>query len=335
MLLLYYLSIQKVKTGFIRHFPSHILGRRNELDLGWNSYYPAGGKDSVYYLANSVAVNQLLAIDLHSFDTSSHLIAVPLKNKLVWPALRITAAPPYIYYHENNTGFTAFSLLSSTALENEGRSTTHFDLAAPVSPSSLIIRNYDTSLSQNILSKLNLATGKTTKQLILQKQIDGSFCTDGMLSYDPASASGLYMYYYRNQVTVFDSTLTPILNVKTIDTVSKAQIKVSTFQKQGQLKAVLSAPPLRINASASINEGHIFVHSLRKADNESADSFEESSVIDVYSAINSRYLFSFYLPSHHGKKLRQFAVQNGIILILYEHHLLSFQLDFSGVKNVN
>lgn len=334
MFLLYKFSTQKAKTGFIRHFPSHILGKRNEIDLRWNSYYLAGSKDSIY-LANSVAVNHLLAVDLHSLDTSSHIIAIPENSKLVWPALRITASPPYVYYHENNTAFTGYSLLSSNLMNREVKSSVPFDLATQVSPTSLIIRNYDTLLSHNVLSKLDLNSNKITKKLVLKKQIDGSFCTDGMLSYDPASASGLYMYYYRNQVTVFDSALTVALNLKTVDTVSRAQIKVSIFQKQGQLKALLSAPPLRINASATINQGYIFIHSLRKADNESTDSFEKSSVIDVYSASNSRYLFSFYIPSHHGKKLRQFAVQNGVILILYEHHILSFELDFSGLKNMN
>ncbi len=69
----------------------------------------------------------------------------------------------------------------------------------------------------------------------------------------------------------------------------------------------MSSPPLVVNKSAVVDDGHLFVHSNLMANNEASKAFDEASVIDVYSLTDGAYKFSFYIPDYQSHKASSFT----------------------------
>ncbi|MCG1037959.1 hypothetical protein KI686_16295, partial [Polaribacter sp. DS7-9] len=67
---------------------------------------------------------------------------------------------------------------------------------------------------------------------ILEKQIDGLFCTDGMLHYNRKRHQLIYLYYYRNQYILMDTLLNIVHKGNTIDTNRVAKINPVKIQSQ-------------------------------------------------------------------------------------------------------
>ena len=63
------------------------------------------------------------------------------------------------------------------------------------------------------------------------------------------------------------------------------------------------------------------------AKNEDEKKFENSSVIDTYNLRDGQYQFSFYLPKHNEKKMREFKVSGDMLIALYDHYVLKYQFD--------
>src|SRR5690606_29648613 len=100
---------------------------------------------------------------------------------------------------------------------------------------------------------------------ILEKQIDGSFCVDGDLLYNPNTNSLVYVYRYRNQFMHLDTTLNTLFKGYTIDTISKVKIKVSEAKTANGIKFILSSPPLIVNKKSYASGNYLFIHSNIKS----------------------------------------------------------------------
>ncbi|HWW42276.1 hypothetical protein [Pedobacter sp.] len=161
---------------------------------------------------------------------------------------------------------------------------------------------------------------------LLQKQIDGLFCTDGQLIKVPNSNKIFYTYFYRNQFICADTNLNLLYRGKTIDTNTFAKIKIAKITSANQL--TLASPPVTVNNQTTANEKYLFIHSGLKADNETANMHEEGAAIDVYNVSDGKYKLSFYLPDFNGKKLTDFRVYGQSLYALYDHYLYKYQLNF-------
>ena len=124
-----------------------------------------------------------------------------------------------------------------------------------------------------------------------------------------------------------DTNLNILYKRKTIDTISKAQIKIDTVLSGELLTATFKAPPLVVNKFSCLSGNYFFVNSGLSSSNEDESKFNQSSVIDMYSSENGDYRYSFYLPNYSGKKLSDFKIHNKRIVAINSHYLLIYYLN--------
>src|SRR5690606_38285392 len=149
--------------------------------------------------------------------------------------------------------------------------------------------------------------------------------TDGTMLYNEPMGLLIYVYRYRNEYLLVDTLLKKVASLHTIDTITRAQIKVSDFANGAKRK--LSAPPLVVNKRAATFQNLLLVQSSLVARNESQDVHKQSSVIDVYSLPKGHYQFSFYIFHFAGKEqLRQFAVFGNKLVALFDNHIQFYTL---------
>ncbi|UPT69973.1 MAG: hypothetical protein M0D53_12635 [Flavobacterium sp. JAD_PAG50586_2] len=165
---------------------------------------------------------------------------------------------------------------------------------------------------------------------LLQKQIDGRFDTDGVLSYDGYTNQLVYIYYYRNQYIVADSKLNLIHRGNTIDTTTRAKIKVAFIKDRNEKK--FSAPPMTVNKNAYAYKGLLFVNSALMGRYESEKMWKQASIVDVYDYKNRRYIVSFYVYNIDGERLADFAVQGNNFYGIVGTHLVSYKMSNLVIK---
>jgi hypothetical protein len=232
---------------------------------------------------------------------------------------------PDISLIEGITPRVIFGKLMKPLHQEEAFPDIHFSKGIPVCNSSIIVRSFDPIIKQNIFYKIQTSIGRiSNKTYLLEKQVDGFFCTDGILLKPEKSNQIIYVYYYRNEFLCLDTSLNLFYKGKTIDTNSVAKIKVAKITSLNL--ETLSVPPLLVNEMACVSESHLFIRSNLCADNEDRKLFVTNSVIDIYSIKNGHYEFSFYLPDYKEMKVRNFFVHGNNLIALYGHYLACFQL---------
>ena len=160
---------------------------------------------------------------------------------------------------------------------------------------------------------------------VLEKQLDGKFCTDGMLLFDNYNSSLLYMYYYRNQFIVLDTNLHILAKYKTIDTTNKVSITLDTIYSENRV--TFSSPPGIVNKRATLSNKLLFINSALKASNEDEQLNNQDNDIDIYRLDNGNYAFSFTLPAFRKQKLSSMIVSGNMLFGIYDSYLISFELN--------
>jgi hypothetical protein len=313
-------------NGFIRLFPPHRVTPVKILDLHYNSYYIAGGSGRDIYLGNYTAPAHVLVVNYALTDTQHLQLTIDDRNTLVLNSSMLTIDSPDIYMLEGRTPEMLSGTLPSGLLHRLPDSI-HFISSQPLSPTSFVIRVFSDRLQQNILAKqVSGISGVRPAPEVLERQLDGYFCTDGMLQYERDAGRLVYTYFYRNQFICLDTNLKVLNRYHTIDTISHVQIAVSDLPSEGI--TTISAPPLTVNLKSCIASDRLYINSGLLANNENKKEFDRWSVIDVYSLTNGKYEFSFYLPDYRGKKMKNFRVFDHTLVALYDHYLYGFRLNF-------
>jgi hypothetical protein len=314
------------QNGFIRLIPPHLVSPVAQLDLTFNSYYIAGCDKNRVFLGNQTSPRHLLSSTFDGRDTASLDFVFPPMGILLLRAPITFINYPNIYVIDGSLPLFLQGTLPENKLSPEALTHRRFTLSIPLSSASLIVRCYDTVQKQNVLAKEALVPGASVRQVgILQKQVDGIFCTDGMFSYNDSLNKIIYIYYYRNEFICMDSELRISYHAKTIDTNSVAKIKVADIASEKM--TMLSSPSLLINKKCCISGNRLFVCSGLCSTNESTVSFDRSSVVDVYSVGEGKYRYSFYIPDFAGKKIKDFRVHDSTIIALYDHYLVTYRLN--------
>lgn len=309
-------------NSFIRLLPSHIVLPGNIIDLKSSRWYFAGITGDSIYLGNSFTPDKITGLDSNLKQLMEIKWNFPNGSRFYNGSFNLVDNMS-IYTLDGNQP----KLYSGEKLDNELKpikSPPYFTQGISIDKNVFIFRVVING--QNRLVKYANSTTTKMPPNILEKQIDGIFCTDGNLVRIPHTTNFIYVYYYRNQFLYADSNLKVLYKGKTIDTNTHAKIKVSTIKSQNQ--TTLSAPPVYVNKQSAANEKYLFIHSGLKADNEMAETLDGLSVIDVYELKNGKYKFSFYLPNFNGKKLTDFRVYGQSLYALYDHYLNKYQLNF-------
>src|SRR5260221_33133 len=321
-------------NSFLRLFPSHPVLEGNSLDLRVNSYYLAGGTAHHIYLGNYSSPLHVLILNTTLTDSQHVKLNVKgIMDQKFW-SVRVKVDSPNFYVTDGAAPRIYKGNVCDWNADRFQYDQEYFLDIEPMNSNSFAIKSLNKNTEESMLGKIaSDSPHYQFKPSLLQKQIDGFFCTDGMMHYDKELDRLVYLYRYRNQYMVMDSSLNLVFRGKTIDTISRAKITVATVGSNGS--RTMASPPLMVNKRSATFENWLFVNSNLLARNDHPKAFDEGSVIDVYHLINSKYEFSFYLFHYNGKeRMRDFGVWGDRLIALFGTHIQEYDLTPNYFSNI-
>jgi len=314
----FYFTRETRNGGFTRKVVIDALTDSLVTSLPFNSYYLAGAVGDTVFLGNDTAPTHLLLV------TDSILVTRTIQAPDPLPRVtRILVDSPFVYMQDLERYSIHSGLLTSLKISRSLQSE-FFSETISLSPVSIVQRRLSDKSPEYVLTKLT-NEGQAFKYSLLEKQIDGLFCTDGMLRYDKVSRKLIYVYFYRNQFICTDTSLNLLFRHHTIDTVTKANIEVAKIASDDAV--ILSSPPFIVNRRSAIFDNRLYINSNILSDLEDQRNLDNNCVIDVYDLAESgSYLYSFYLPDFLGHKMKYFMIYQDQLLSIHDHYLIRYRL---------
>lgn len=313
------------RNNFTRRFPHHPITKINELDLKHPSFYIAGIEKNKVYLGNYEAPLHVIVIDMWLQTKKSYVIRLS-KSNLPFRSVQVRVQPPYFYLMDGTVPCIFRGNLTDWKAGLWMYDKVYFVKGEPINKESFAIRSVSSKNHENVLGTITIndvIKVRLAPQL-LEKQIDGVFDTDGNLIYNEQLKKVLYTYYYRNEYLVCDDSLNLVHRGHTIDTISRAQIKVTTIHSKNQSK--LSAPPIIVNKRTATFGNYLFVQAGLMGRYETEEMWDKSSIIDVYDFLKKTYLFSFYVPNLLNQKMTDFRVVEDVFVALYDYSIVTYKI---------
>ncbi|MFD2909807.1 MauE/DoxX family redox-associated membrane protein [Flavobacterium ardleyense] len=310
---------------FIRHYPHHPIELAGQMDLQYNSYYLAGFQEGKIYLGNVTAPLSVKVIDIHTYQQENYIINLPTSN-LRFHSLKLLVAGPYFYFYDGTTSVVFRGSITNWKASQWLYNVAYFTHMIPIDSSTIAIKALSNSTNENVLGLINKkdSVNVSLYPKILEKQVDGVFDTDGIMTFNSANKQLVYTYFYRNEFIVISPSFKSHLNYKTIDQTEIAQVKTVTLKKKN--RKVLAAQPLTVNKNSTCSRDYVLIQSGIIGNYEPKDTWNTSSTIDVYSLLNGSYQFSFYIPHQKGKALRNFSISDSKIIAINGQYLTVYQL---------
>ena len=312
------------KNGFTRIFKD-IIRPAGELRLDYAGFYIAGVSTRHIYLGDYLRPTHLLILNQELSDMQHVKLKVPASIRFAWKLAKLFVDSPVIRLAEGITPCILEGSLPRSDLHESKYPDLYFTVALPISSLSLLVKCNDRNSGQDILVKeTNENKYFHAAKNILEKQIDGIFCVDGLMLAEAGSNRIFYVYFYRNQFICLDTNLNILYKKNTIDTNTTAKITVSSFRNN--TASTFSSPPFTVNKYACLSKDWILIKSDLQADNEDKEKFARASVIDLYSARDGIYQFSFYLPDSDSEKAKSFSLSGDLLIALYDHAICTYHL---------
>jgi len=307
-------STMQYHNNFTRRFIPLSATKDKAYDLKFNSYYFAGAWKEKIYLGNHTAPLTVTVLDTALKTKTAFRVLLDRKD-LPFRSVKVSIAPPYFFVTDGTVPCIYRGNISDWKARFRMQTPATFSLAQPLDSLHVALRAHLAG-GQSIMALADIAgTGRITfNKELLQKQKDGVFDTDGSLSFDEENKMLVYVYRYRNQFIAADNKLKVLSRGNTIDTVSKAILKMADIESSGSRK--FAAPPLIVNHTSAAKGGHLFVHASLPGQYESLSMWKTASIIDVYNTTGNRYQGSFYIYNEKGGKMKSFTV--------YGQHLFAF-----------
>jgi uncharacterized membrane protein YhaH (DUF805 family) len=327
MTLLFFLSEDIIhhRNNFIRRFPQHPITLSNELDLKFNSYYIAGVSKTKVYLGNRTSPLLMTVLDSSLQKQKFYKIELP-KSSLNFHSFQIHVKDPYFYITDGTSPYILRGNVSDWKAKIWNIGASYFNAFALIDNATFAIRALSSVSNENVLGTVKIAKKPRVKLAsnILVKQIDGVFDTDGMLLYNAQINKLVYTYYYRNEFMIIDTSLITHYVSHTIDTTSKAKIKVTFIKSKQQTK--LSSPRLIINKKTTSYGHYLFINSGLMGKYEPREMWEVASIIDVYDLRAKSYAFSFYIDDKRDDKLKELLLNGNDLICLTGHYISKYML---------
>ncbi|MBG6063160.1 putative membrane protein YphA (DoxX/SURF4 family) [Flavobacterium sp. CG_9.1] len=325
-------DIMHHRNNFVRRFPGDAT-KVGEIDLDFNSYYFAGAGEGKIYLGNFTAPLLVTTMDKSLLKKNEFKIH-PNRTDFKFQSVQVRILPPNFYLVDGTVPVIFKGKIAdwNANLQWNGAITfSHYQL---IDSLNLVFRSNYNIKGESILGTLYFGSSPKTNfnANLLQKQIDGIFDVDGYLHFDKALNRLVYIYLYRNQFIVADQALNINYRGKTIDTISKSQIKVVDVTSRKERK--LAAPPLLVNKSSAVSNNLLFVNSALIGQYEPLEMWEEASIIDVYNLNTNTYVGSFYIYDYDDEKLKNFFVLDDNFYGFIGSHLVQYKLN-KGLLSTN
>lgn len=307
--------------SFIRLFPPHPISEvKAKISLAKGQFQFAGITKNYIYLHKKGNPLELLQLNYNLSKTATIILKTPKKYQLNLSRTEIAINDLGVFLTDGTKpillkGNTRNWKLKAVDLKNN-----YFNSAEIIDSSHLAITKLIPQKGR-LLGVLNTNTLTThLNPLALEKQVDGFFCTDGYMHYNPELQKLIYSYYYRNEYVIMNKDLGITAKYRTIDTTTTAKIKLRAVEKSNQ-RSLVTFPPI-VNRRSFSQGRWLFNQSKTRAKNESQVRFKNGSVIDVYDVKAGTYIFSFYIPHIQGQALKDYRVKNNQFLILYPNQLV-------------
>lgn len=325
-ILLFFLPQKKVAldNGFNRNFISSPLSNEKSLDLKYNSYYLAGINQNEIYLGNFHVQDFLLKTDYFLNDTQRIDLDIPFHSSDENKRFKTLVDSSSVFIYENQTPAIMLGTFPSLDYLQPNLEGHWFSTAIPLGVSSMVVSSYDTAYKQTVIRNISYDHLDNSPTYLLERQVDGVFCVDGILLYNKDLKQILYVYFYRNQFVGLNSAMNVLYKGNTIDTLSNPDIQVTTIKSEHR-RTLINQPTI-VNKRAATYDNLLFIQSGLKADNEAVEDFKNNDVIDLYLLDDQSYLASFYIPKFKKERMHQFKVIEGKIVLIYGHYLVTYDL---------
>ncbi|ACU04216.1 hypothetical protein [Pedobacter heparinus] len=320
----YALKQRAATYNFKRNLLGVVKGHK-AIDIKYNSYYIAGEAGSSVYLASGTAIGHLLKVGPLLKDTVSinlELNRQEVKVKGSYKAY-VDSSSFYLYNGlersilKGSTGIWKASVYAVKA--------PYFAQLQPLGTQTMVFRFIDTDTRANSLRKVNVRGESKSNTGIFEKQVDGLFCTDGMLRYNRQLHMLTYVYHYRNEILLIDTNLNLVKKIKTIDPIDSARFKVD--QLRSEKSFTFASPSLMVNANCSNQGRYLFVQSKLMGKGEDLTLFRKSAAIDVYDLEKQVYCYSFYLPKYKEVPISSFKVLGNSLYAVAGQYLTRYALE--------
>ena len=245
--------------GFERKVITDRISLADAISLKKKAYYFAGHDEDTIYLGNYKAPTELIKITLPTLHTIYINIQLE-KEDSIQPhkSYTVDVQPPYFYFMEGTVPFLKRGELNNWQPKRFMYDSTYFVSAVPMGKKRMALksisrktREYALALEQDNDPNIEL------RYDILEKQIDGVFCTDGQMLFNKELSKLIYIYYYRNQFMVMDTKVKLQYRSNTIDTVSQVQIK--PVKTQDGVIRKLASPQFLVNRNAATNDQYLYI----------------------------------------------------------------------------
>lgn len=307
-------QIIKKENNFIRRFGQYPIRDEKAFDLGVNSYYFAGMAGGQIYLGNVTAPLVLTRIDTSL--TTKKTVKIKLDDaRHPFRFIQAQVKPPHFYLYDGTVPVIYRGLLGDSLAHTISIEDCYFSQLQVIDSIRFAFRAQSSQTKSWALGTLDLERDPKVRlnHQLLEKQVDGMFDTDGQLLRDEENGELIYIYTYRNQFLVMDRELTQLRELHTIDTTSRAQVKVSSLS-DGRHK--MDAPPLQVNKTSAVHGQVLFNVSMLMGKFESREQWKRAVVVDMYRTAVQEYLGSFYIY-HRGKNrmARMFATDRHLFVL--------------------
>lgn len=321
----YYFKLEKISYNFERKisYNTHKMWR---FDLKYYSYYMAGFAQGNIYLGNTSATRYLLRMDTLLKDTQSLVLKID-PARLKTPGQYRIALDSLDFHLFNGAARDIYKgKVGVWQAKPDDIFTPYFLECIPINESSKVFRYVSSQTKNNSLRKESRHAGIVENDKILEKQVDGIFCTSGMLDYNRQLNLLTYVYTFRNEILLIDTNLNLIRKLKTIDPVDSAKFIVSKI-KSNQT-SVLTSPSVTVNARSATWNKYLFIQSKLMGKKEDESMFNRAAVIDVYDLEKGMYVYSFYLPNKKEELITQFKVIDGYFYTIAGHYIDRYKIKF-------
>jgi len=313
---------KRQRYEFHRTIDSDVLHRDTVIPLDRTGYYIAGVTKQHRWVAHPSFPQRIFSIRGNMLDT---LYIQGLPNDVSTAEIYIDS--PYVYIADVIHYDVYRTAISPLQVNKKVISQSFFAETVPVGSNALVQRTIDSQDYAYILEKKSsIDILNRSSHSLLEKQVDGLFCTDGKLLVDAALHRLLYVYFYRNEFIVIDTSLNLDYRSHTIDPIVRAHIEVTEIKSEGVLK--LAKPPLVVNQQSAVDGRFLFINSALASWDENPAVFDTVSVVDLYDlGAHGTYRFSFYIPDYRGEPVHRFAVGGRKLIAVQGSYLVIYSLD--------
>lgn len=290
------------------------------MKLPFNSYYIIGASNNTVYLGNWTNAFHMIILNTESLDSQHVSLRIKDVNKFKdIQTFKLKIDSPYFYLIHGTMPAIFRGEISKKIATPFIEGGEFFLDAEPINKSTFAIKSFNTKSESLELGKERFDSTYFNYD-VLEKQTEGIFSVDGILNIDRSNNKLVYTYKHRNQYIVMDTSLLIKYRSNTLDTFSRASIKVADIESENS--KMLTGLPKYINVLASADNNRLYIKSNILAKNENLKSFIEGSTLDVFDTDNHTYIHSINLYNHNNKPLSDFEISKNKIITIYDDNIL-------------